>query len=183
MDNAAGQLKELLATTDLPALGPGPRAGVRTETELNRTLDSTLRATGLSESRQQLVRSLLLLWHDQLDASHQISQNIEDADGSLVHAIMHRREPDYWNSKYWWRRVGSHPAYPEIAKRVERLLQEMSESKLAKKLVPGGKWDPYAFVDECEAAAASGSGERTQLLREIQRVESEAVLEYLLRDS
>jgi hypothetical protein len=39
-----------------------------------------------------------------------------------VHAIMHRREPDPWNSKYWWRRVGAHPCFPELARRAGAFL-------------------------------------------------------------
>ena len=51
---------------------------------------------------------------------------------------------------------------------------------LAAKLIPGGKWDAMAFVDECEAAVATNAKDRIQLLREIQRIESEAALEYFL---
>src|SRR5262245_42612875 len=50
----------------------------------------------------------LWLYHDGLDESHAISQDLDTAEGSFWHAIMHRREPDAWNSKYWWRRVGDH---------------------------------------------------------------------------
>ena len=53
--------------------------------------------------------SALWLRNDFLDESHQISQSIETATGSYWHGIMHRREPDFSNAKYWFRRVGSHP--------------------------------------------------------------------------
>jgi len=130
---------------------------------------------------QQLVRALILLWHDHLEASHTISQGIENPDGSLVHAIMHRREPDYWNSKYWWRRVGKHPCFPKLARRVGDFLKSSGANGLAEKLIPRGEWDPFAFVDACEAAAGlPASNKQVELLREVQRIESEVALEHFL---
>jgi len=179
-DSIHTQFRHFLAIPDNAPLGPEPRSNRLTLSDLNGKLDTLFKTAKLSPASQQLVRSLVLLWHDHLDASHEISQSIENADGSLVHAIMHRREPDYWNSKYWWRRVGNHPAFPAIANRVEQLLKSNGDMALQKKLLTGGKWDPFVFVDECEAAAASGSTERIKQLQEIQRVETEAVLEYFL---
>src|SRR5208282_3154263 len=41
----------------------------------------------------------LWLWHDGLDESHRISQGLSSPAGSFWHAIMHRREGDFSNSK------------------------------------------------------------------------------------
>ena len=198
-DQTTTQFNQLLATPEPPALGPEPRAGVMTEAALNAKLGALFRETKLSATQQELIRSLLLLWHDHLDASHSISQGIENADGSFVHAIMHRREPDYWNAKYWWRRVGAHPAFGKISRCVGELLagsrrREEADSggikpirlvtsaattkELVTELLPGGKWDACAFVDACEAAP-KGS-EREVSLREIQRIETEVLLEFFL---
>lgn len=171
-----------------------------TAAELNFKLDSLFRETKLTPQRQQLIRALLLLWHDHLDASHSISQSIENADGSFVHAIMHRREPDYWNAKYWWRRMGLHPTFSEIARRVAELLagsrrrveadveiksfrlvtSAATTKGLAAKFLPGGNWDACAFVDLCEQAA--GDSRHEDLLRNIQRIETEVLLESLLAE-
>src|SRR4051812_8366636 len=43
------------------------------------------------------------LLHDYLDESHKISQGIDTTSGSFWHAIMHRREGDFSNAKYWFR--------------------------------------------------------------------------------
>ena len=175
------KLKQLLATSELAELGPKPRSSSKPLPALNASLDQALRETNLPPVSQQLVRSLILLWHDHLDASHTISQGIENPDGSLVHAIMHRREPDYWNSKYWWRRVGKHPCFAELGRRVGEFLKSRGENDLAAKLVPRGGWDASAFVGSCEAAAGlPASDARVQLLREIQRIESEVALEHYL---
>jgi hypothetical protein len=177
-DAVTTELLQLIATPAPPALGPESRRSVLSAAALNTKLDSLLAVTDLPATQQQLIRALLLLWHDHLDASHDISQGIENADGSFIHAIMHRREPDYWNAKYWWRRVGNHPAFPEIARRVGTFLQQHNATSLIAKLLPGGNWDAAAFVDACEAAASSA--QHVELLREIQRIETEVLLERFL---
>jgi hypothetical protein len=182
-DSAIGRIQKLLATAEPPELGPGPRPGVLSGSELNAKLDALLGQTRFPAGRQQLIRSLVLLWHDHLDAAHNISQGVENADGSFVHAIMHRREPDAGNSKYWWRRVGGHPAFPEIAKRVNELWsgsRRPEEVNLAKRLVPDGKWDASAFVDACDAAKDE---KLIHILRQVQRIETEVLLEHFLSGS
>ena len=176
-EQAIAQIKDLLNKDEPAELGPGPRAGILAEVTLKSKLDSLLAKTDLSPTRQQLVRSLILLWHDHLDASHTISQGIESADGSFLHAIMHRREPDAWNSKYWWRRVGDHPAFPEIARRVDKFLA--GKPDLAKRLVRDGNWDASAFVDACDTATNESL---IGTLRELQRIETEVLLEFFCHE-
>ena len=108
----------LLNTPTPPSLGPKPRAGCDTVASLDKKLGQLFRDTALAEDVHALVRSLVLLWHDHLDESHSVSQAIHNADGSFLHGIMHRREPDYGNAKYWFRRVGRHPAFAAISARV-----------------------------------------------------------------
>jgi hypothetical protein len=47
------------------------------------------------------------LWHDFLDEAHKISQDMERPEGSWLHAIVHRREGDFSNSKYWYARCAA----------------------------------------------------------------------------
>src|SRR5262249_1072580 len=75
----------------LPPLGPGPRAGVRAQAELDRELAAMPHLAALPPEQRELVRALVLLWHDHLEAAHTISQGIETADGAFVHGIRHRR--------------------------------------------------------------------------------------------
>ncbi len=82
------------------------------------------------------VQSGLYLYFSALDESHKISQGIGSASGSYWHGIMHRQEGDWSNAKYWFRRVGAHPVFAELA------------------AATGAGWDPHAFVDRCSAAAA-----------------------------
>ena len=156
-------------TGDLPALGPEQRASAKPIAALGQAVD----ALGLSPSVAILARSAALLWHDHLDASHDISQDLPSADGSFLHGIMHRREPDYPNAKYWFRRAGDHPCYPALAGQVAAYLGVTGNEALAKRLVPGGQWDPFAFVDAVEAAMQNG--QHVDALQNVQRLEFESL--------
>jgi hypothetical protein len=137
--------QQLLDTTELPE--PGPRPGVQAEIALNCALDRL--TENVPRQSQQLVRALILLRHDHLDAAHTIAQSIENADGAFVHGIMHRREPDYKNAAYWFRRVGRHSAFAGIASEVSFLLAATEDSSLRQRLIPDGQWEPFAFMDAC----------------------------------
>src|SRR4051794_1730671 len=101
-----------LATSELPSLGPEVRANRKEITELESNLSTAFREAKLSADKQEAVRALVLLWNDYLDEAHSLSQDIPSADGSFIHGIVHRREPDYGNAKYWFHRVGKHAAFP-----------------------------------------------------------------------
>jgi hypothetical protein len=104
------------------------------------------------------------LLHDFLDESHTISQSIETPSGSYWHAIMHRREGDFSNAKYWYRRVGQHPVLEAISGQIGQL------------------YDPFAFVDRCEAAIRGKSADRDACL-DIQQAEWELLFDFCYREA
>ena len=174
-------LKRLIETPDLPGLGPAPRAGRLPLTELNCKVDCFLEEASLPSTLHPLVRSAALLWHDYLDESHSLSQDIHTADGSFLHGIMHRREPDFSNAKYWFHRVGRHRSFSDIAKQVTRLLKKEGETELEAKLAPRGDWDPFAFVDACRQAEESPlPNAGVQSLQAVQEIEFDCLLAHLL---
>src|SRR4051812_46328671 len=90
--NEPGQLQDfqkLLSTSELPSLGSEPRSSREDLKGLELKLNAVFKNANLSSASQSLVRSLVLLWHDHLDESHSISQEIHNADGSFLHGIMH----------------------------------------------------------------------------------------------
>lgn len=128
--------------------------------------------------------------HDYLKESHELSQSIEgegrNSSGDYWHAVMHRREPDYGNSKYWFRHVGKHPIFDPLAKAVEELLQRHdnpASQHARQKLLSKGQWDPFAFVDFCQECARSQDPESTRIAEEIQWREMCLLLEQTCRDA
>ena len=59
--------------------------------------------------RPDLVAGLWL-YVDELDKAHEACQNLDTPTGAYWHAIMHRREGDFSNAKYWFQRAAKHPA-------------------------------------------------------------------------
>ena len=106
------------------------------------------------------------MYFDCFDESHRVSQADDSSEGSFWHGIAHRREPDYSNAGYWFRRAGTHDVFPEIVKRVGTGL--------------GAKWDPLKFVDYCEDAARAG-GEREAWAVQVQRAEWEILFDFCAR--
>ncbi len=178
----AAPIAALFDTDSLAGLGPRSRAGVLSESEARARTDAALNASDAPAEAHDLILSAALLWHDHLDASHTVSQDLHSASGSFLHGIMHRREPDYSNAKYWFTRTGSHPTFPDIAERAAALLDDAGESGLRDQLIPGGDWDSFAMVDAC-AAAERGRlyPEQGAALQRIQQIEILTLVEAFCR--
>lgn len=108
----------------------------------------------LNESFARACLAAAYLYADHWDTAHRIAQDLPTREGSYWHAIIHRREPDYWNSKYWFRQVGSHPVYPALARAVqEQVAGDEALLPFANMVAQGENWDAFRFVDLCEEAA------------------------------
>jgi hypothetical protein len=176
------RFKGLIGTHDLPELGPAPRAGRFSLAELRQKLDPFLAAASLPSEAIPPLQSAALLWHDYLEESHAISQQLHTADSSFLHGIMHRREPDYGNARYWFQRLGNHPCFPTLAGEVTKLLKIKGAKELSARLVPQDEWDPFAFIEACDRANQRGaSAELRQILRAIQELEFDSLLAHLCR--
>jgi hypothetical protein len=88
--------------------------------------------------------------------SHEISQACSSTEGCYWHGIYHRLEPDAWNAKYWFRRVGPHAIHPELA----------TAAKL-----PSRNWDHAAFVDQVARAIQSRDAAQTSQCEHLQLLE------------
>jgi hypothetical protein len=107
----------------------------------------------VSRSMAQACLAGLWLRYDFLDESHRISQEIDNPTGSFWHGIMHRREGDFGNAKYWFRRVGEHPIFDELAAAAAPLAADSPPTDAARFLIDGKTWNPFKFVDLCESAS------------------------------
>ncbi|MBC8290545.1 MAG: hypothetical protein H8E37_09530 [Planctomycetes bacterium] len=129
------------------------------------------------------------LWqtNDWLDESHQCSQSIEgdgEGNGDYWHAVMHRREPDASNSKYWFRRVGHHACFHWLSEVAATALDESGSPEAASwknRLGASGNWDSLAFVDLCQATSRGGDAGLAQAARRIQWAEMLLLLVHTAR--
>src|SRR5436309_2004860 len=145
---------ERLIADRLPELGPGsPNLAVR-EQLAGLSLEQAFAGNKVVDrDAAQCCLSALWLWHDFLDESHKISQDIDAVDGSYWHGIMHRREPDFGNAKYWFRRLPAHPIFGPLAAAAREQAAKAQLDEPAKFLATQKLWDAFGFVDLCEAIA------------------------------
>jgi hypothetical protein len=180
----AAPVARLLAEPRLNELGPG-RPNLAVEAELRRLSPESLFAGQQVVDSQMATACLAGLWlyHDFLDESHRLSQDGDGASFSFWHGIMHRREPDYGNAKYWFRRVGNHPIYRGLLEEARALGRQhpAAESDAAtRRLLEGRSWDAAGFVDRCEAASA-GQPSIEPICRAIQWCEWRLLFDFCYR--
>ena len=159
----------LINTAGLATLDRGPRPGIADAATIRRLLAATVR--GLTEERHDAALALALLWHDHFDDAHQLCQAHEGhADCDYVHAVLHRREGDFANAKYWFAEVGAHPLDLPLAQAAQMLGRA--------DLLDRGRWRPAAMVDAC-ALALGGDQVACSSLMQLQAVEFQALSEHL----
>jgi hypothetical protein len=140
-------VRDLLSQERLFDLGPGSP----NESAKDRLKELTVETLFAPERVRhqhfaQACLSGLWLYHDFLDESHALSQDIASAEGSFWHGIVHRREPDYSNAAYWFRRVGRHAVFHTLGS----VTQEIAAASQVKIAIPS-PWDPFWFIGFCEA--------------------------------
>ena len=144
-------------------------------------LDEMLLFEGRAVRHHEMARACLAalwLFHDFLDESHRISQSLHGREGSYWHGIMHRREGDFANAKYWFRRTGAHPIHEALSLSARALMREMNVNGAL--VSASGGWDPAAFVDLC-AGACAGHNDAAELCRRIQQREWQLLFDFCYR--
>jgi hypothetical protein len=71
------------------------------------TLDE-FRATLADTHPPDVAPALVALWHDahgDWGKAHGVAQDVDEENGSWVHAYLHRKEGDLGNAGYWYRRA------------------------------------------------------------------------------
>jgi hypothetical protein len=178
---------ELLVPEPLPPLDAGrPNEAVRPRLAALTPAEVVGRAPADPQMAAACLSGLWLL-HNFLDESHTLSQDIHTPTGSFWHGIMHRREGDYDNAKYWFRRVGEHPAYAALhaASQTELRLEPTGPSEATRDLpsrellqmLTAPRWDPLRFVD-ATAAACRGRSNLVEPCRRLQRLEWETLFDF-----
>src|SRR5262249_49892743 len=145
-------IQKLLAERPLPELGPGHQDQAR-HSDLEARIPEAVQAAGAIVNEEMARACMAGLWlhFDFLDTSHRLSQEIASAEGSYWHGVMHRREGDFGNASYWFRRAGSLPFFAELGQQAAQLIARQSKQPELARLARGDSWDPYRFVDICKA--------------------------------
>lgn len=86
---------------------------------------STLSA---SQPPKGISPQLEAMWHegkDDWDRAHNIAQDIHTADGSWIHAYLHRKEGDQGNAAYWYRQAGRPVSRLSLKEEWEEIVREL----------------------------------------------------------
>src|SRR5471030_1742206 len=88
-----------------------------------------------------LVRGGLFYAIDALDAAHAFFQDAQGDLGSYWHGMMHRREGDFDNARYWFRRAGRLPIFDRMHEAAAQFSATMAKQ---------ATWDAYLLTGMCE---------------------------------
>ena len=175
-------LWESIRTTEPPDLCQRGRPGTLSAGEVEARVRRACPWMWDEPGGEDRLVAACLLYHDHHNEAHDKVQDMTDPDGSLVHAWVHRREPDYWNANYWYRQAGEHPVYRQLAARLESLPKDGAAVGVAERLAMSGTVDTMELVAACESVSRRAADDPVAVfLRRLQDVEFELLAGHLAR--
>ena len=154
MESYSPLVDKIIRTAPEPALGPGTLNAAGMEAVESVAAEDLFPGGHIQDHDYAFCcLAACFLLQDELDRAHQLAQQVETPSGSFWHGIMHRREGDFSNAKYWFRQAGAHPVF-------DALKYEFGDDY----------GSPYSFVDRVEAAQAHNFEDKVSCL-EIQKRE------------
>jgi hypothetical protein len=118
-----------------------------------------------------LLRGGLYYFHNGLQDSHKAFADDAGVTAAYWHGMVHRREGDFENARYWMRRAGEHPAFQEAQGRSSDASPHMARQT---------NWDPFLFIHLCEQFKYGASEYRNEIAH-LQRVEFAVFFDYVWR--
>lgn len=119
------------------------------------------------------------------ELSHQAAQEADDLGergiSACWHGIGHRREPDPANAAHWFRRAGRRPLFATLARAAGPLLTGPTGSAIADRLIHGGLWDPFEFINLC--CRSQPDGPEAKIARKLQRLECRQLLKVTIAEA
>jgi hypothetical protein len=141
---------------------------------LQQTDDPTLAGGTIDDPPAfDIVRGALLYSLDDLSGCHHFFQDTARDLVGYWHGMMHRREADFDNARYWFRRSGKLPFFDTLHRRASAISPDVAQQD---------SWDPYLFAGQCEQHRFGADSDIQELLR-LQRAEFDVVFDYTWRQA
>jgi len=120
-----------------------------------------------------LARAALVYACDSLHESHMIVQGISGDESAYWHGMVHRREGDFDNARYWFRRAGTLPVFSQLHR---------AASAVSSVVAAQANWDPYLYTGLCEQEKFGEQELRDELVK-LQAIEFRAMFDDVWRKS
>jgi len=166
-------LKLLSYEISVPSLDSKPRDDRLDVKVIDDELQRLWKTGKLPLWSEKQVKCFFLLWYDYLEPAHQLAQDERTPEFNYFHAIVHRREGDFFNSRFWLRQIDNrHIAMIDIAKEVRTFLNEKGELQLLDEIVKDDGWLSLEFLEEVmKASKLERTSPQVKLLTQIQTIE------------